>query len=204
MTDLTQTRKLREFIYRPESRGDYNIVWGGIANRHRPEAMLGKRLTQMTIREVLAWQDSIDRIYMSEAAGVGQIMEDTLRGLYPAAGLTLDDLFSEENQDRLVQALLERRGLSRYIRGEISDTQFANKLAREWASLPVVTGAQAGRSYYAGDSLNKAHVAVKPFLEAVKSVKAVPIAPIPAAPPSGIVSFFRALWAAITRKGTST
>ena len=98
-------KPLLDFIAKPESGGDYNIVYGGIHARHRPR----KRLVTMTIGEVLDWQDSIDPIYMSEAAGRYQIMEDTLRGLYSSAGLTLRDLFNERNQDILATQLLKRR-----------------------------------------------------------------------------------------------
>jgi hypothetical protein len=101
-------------------------------------------------------------------------MEDTLRGLYLSAGLSTQDLFNETNQDKLADALLVRRGLNRYLNGEISVHLFANKLAREWASLPVVTGAQRGRSYYAGDGLNKAHASVDGILAAIDAITEAP------------------------------
>lgn len=161
------TKTLLDFIGKPESGGNYNIVWGGIKAKDRPP----KRLVTMRIGEVLDWQDSIDARYQSEAAGKYQIMEDTLRPLYKEAGLTLNDLFNEPNQDRLAEALLIRRGLKKYLTGIWSTEQFANELAKEWASLPVVSGPKKGRSYYAGDGLNKSHVSVVDFLRAVESVK---------------------------------
>jgi len=160
---------LLEFIAKPESGGDYNIVWGGIKAADRPK----RPLVTMTIGEVLAWQDSIDARYQSEAAGKYQIMEDTLRGLYAESGMQLSDLFDRNGQDKLATALLVRRGLNSYLDGSISAETFANNLAKEWASLPVVTGAKKGRSYYAGDGLNKAHVGVDEFLDAVRAVRAV-------------------------------
>lgn len=163
-------QELLAFIRKPESGGDYNIVYGGIRREDRPR----RPLTLMTIGDVLAWQDSIDARYPSEAAGAYQIMEDTLRGLYAEAGLTLNDRFSEENQDRLAVQLLKRRGLTRYQRGEITTEDFANSLAKEWASLPVVSGPKKGRSYYAGDGLNKSHVSVDDFLRAVASARPRP------------------------------
>lgn len=158
---------LLDFIAKPESGGDYNIVWGGIKRAHRPK----KKLVEMTVREVLAWQDSIDPFYMSEAAGKYQIMEDTLRGLYAEAGVGLDELFNPANQDKLAAQLLRRRGLKKYLAGQISDEAFANNLAHEWASLPMVTGPKKGRSVYSGDGLNKSHVSVAAFLAAVRGVK---------------------------------
>jgi len=166
---------LLDFIKQPESGGDYNIVWGGIKAKDRPN----KSLTKMTIKEVLDWQDSIDKKYNSEAAGAYQIMEDTLRPLPPAAGLLVSDLFNEANQDALATVLLKRRGLDRYLAGGLSAEEFANNLAREWASLPVVTGEKKGRSFYAGDGLNKSHVSVDAFLKAVRDVKVSPSLPTP-------------------------
>lgn len=158
---------LLDFIAQPESRGDWNAVWGGIKSADRPK----RQLVSMSIGEVLAWQDSIDHKYMSEAAGRYQIMEDTLRGLYAEAGLTTGTLFDQAGQNALAMQLLKRRGLVKYQRGELTAEEFANNLAKEWASLPVVTGPRKGRSYYAGDGLNKSHVTVDDFLAAVRSIK---------------------------------
>lgn len=172
-------RPLLDFIAQFESRGNYNIVWGGIKTQHKPP----RPLTSMTIGQVLAWQDSIDPLYMSEAAGKYQIMEDTLRGLYREAGMTTADLYDEAGQDRLGTALLLRRGYGQYLSGDISAEKFANSLAKEWASLPVVTGPKRGRSYYGGDGLNKSHVSVSKFMAAVKRAgKAAPIPDAPKAP----------------------
>ena len=164
---VTNFKPLLDFIAKYESGGDYNIVWGGIRRDNRPP----RPLITMTIGEVLDWQDSIDPFYMSEAAGRYQIMEDTLRGLYREADLTLSDKYSADNQDRLAVALLRRRGLDAYMSGQITTNKFSNSLAKEWASLPVVTGPKKGRSYYAGDGLNKAHAPVDGFLSAVSSIR---------------------------------
>lgn len=178
---------LLNFIARFESGGDYNIVYGGIKKADRPK----KPLVQMTVNEVLAWQDSIDKLYMSEAAGKYQIMEDTLRKLAPEAKISGAALFDQKTQDTLARQLLRRRGLDSYLEGKITAEVFANNLAKEWASLPVVTGAKKGKSYYAGDGLNKSHVSVTEFLEAVRAVKVVPIVKQPEVRPA--VSFWAAL-----------
>lgn len=170
-------KQLLDFIAQHESRGDYNIVWGGIKKQHRPK----KPLVTMTIAEVLAWQDGIDPLYQSEAAGRYQIMEDTLRKLYVQAGMSDQDLFDEAGQDRLAVQLLKQRGLDKYLAGQITAETFANNLAKEWASLPCVSGPKKGRSYYDGDGLNKAGVDVAPFLSAVKAIKTAEIVTRPAA-----------------------
>lgn len=181
-------KPLLDFIAKPESGGDYNVVWGRIKPADRPK----RPLVSMTIAEVLAWQESIDAQYQSEAAGRYQIMEDTLRPLPAAAGLKMYDLFNEANQDALATVLLRRRGLDKFIAGQIGAEEFANSLAREWASLPVVTGPKAGRSFYAGDGLNKSHVSVEEFLAAVRAVK-----DIPAPTPTHALGFWASLFTAI-------
>lgn len=172
---------LLDFIARFESRGDYNIVWGGIKGYDRPK----QPLTTMTVGEVLAWQDSIDARYMSEASGRYQIMEDTLRGLYRQAGVPLTALYDKATQDRLAVALLRRRGLDDYLSGAMSLHKFALALAKEWASLPIPFDLERGgrkylkgQSYYAGDGLNKAHADLDEFLAVIQSVRGTP-APAP-------------------------
>ena len=171
---------LLDFIGNKESEG-YDDISGLISQSRYP----ARPITEMTIQEVLDWQESIDRFQLSEAVGRYQIMEDTLRGynndrstgpgnpLYTRAGLSAGALFSPENQDRMAIVLLEGRGLTRFLNGEISREQFANNLANEWASLPVVSGPNAGRSVYAGDRAGKrALTTVQEFLDAIDAVKA--------------------------------
>lgn len=160
---------LLAFIRRVESGGDYNIVWGGIRSADRP-----KSLTKMTVGEVLAWQDSIDAKYMSEAAGAYQIMEDTLRGLHQVAGVPLTATYDRDTQDKLAIALLKRRGLDKYLSGRMSATNFGNSLAKEWAGLPVVSGPKRGRSYYDGDGLNSTKASVEDFLAAIEAIHSEP------------------------------
>lgn len=168
---------LLDFIARFESRGDYNIVWGGIRAHDRPP----RPLTSLTVGQVLDWQDSIDRKYMSEAAGRYQIMEDTLRGMYRGAGVPLSAVFDKSTQDALATHLLKRRGLDDYLAGRMSLEAFALSLSKEWASLPVPYDIKRGdrtikrgQSYYAGDGLNAAHADVDEFLSAIQSVRGTP------------------------------
>ena len=200
-------KDLQDFIAKPESGGDFNIVWGGIKAKHHPP----KPLVKMTIGEVLDWQDSIDRLYMSEASGAWQIMEDTLRGVYEAAGLTRADLYNETNQRRLCTELMNRRGLQRYLRGEITGHKFGQSLSKEWASLPCIVKDRKGRpakgqSYYAGDGLNKSHVSIDDFMTAVGQARVPFEAPRtpeaihhadPSEAPQGIMAAIMAFIAAI-------
>lgn len=154
----------------------YQVVYGGIAAKDRP----AKALTSMTVAEVLAWQDSIDARYRSEAAGAPQVMEDTLRDLVNAGQIDPDAVFNETSQDYVAVLLMKRRGLNKFIAGKISAEDFADNLAREWASFPVVRDQQGakryvirGQSYYAGDGLNKAHADPDEFLNVVRRIRVI-------------------------------
>ncbi|MCL6706691.1 M15 family metallopeptidase [Pseudomonas sp. R2.Fl] len=107
-------------------------------------------LTSMTLDEVDALQTRMlahpNNSYNSSAVGEYQIVRKTLRSLRQELGLRGDELYDEDMQDRLAAALLERRGLSKWQAGEISDEQFLNNLAEEWASLPRADG----RGHYKG------------------------------------------------------
>jgi hypothetical protein len=188
---------LLELIKSAESKGavksqgvptEFDVVWGGISSRDRPQNKVGKFLTQMTVKEVLDWQDSIDPFYMSEASGAYQIMEDTLRELVTPNGKSslfrLDDLFDVFLQDALAELLLQRRGLSRWENNEITDEQFGNNIAKEWASFPVMIGPNRGRSYYAGDGLNKAHISPEQVLETLAECRVTEAQP-PVMPDTG-------------------
>lgn len=146
--------ELLSLIGSVEAPQGYDQVWGGISRSDYP----AKPITQMTVAQVLSWQDSIDHKYRSEAAGRYQVMEDTLRGLVRSGDVSSSALFDRSTQDRIAVILMERRGLRDYQSGRISLATFGNNLAKEWASLPVLTGSKRGASYYAGDGLNRAHV----------------------------------------------
>ncbi len=149
----------------------YDQVYGGIRSADQPP----KPLTSMTVNEVLAWQDSIDARYPSEAAGRYQVMEDTLRGLVRSGQVSGNARFDRNTQDNIAVTLMKRRGLDDYQTGRISADKFAQKLSQEWASLPAITVDKKGRSatgqsYYAGDGLNRSHVTIDTILSAVRSI----------------------------------
>lgn len=164
---------LLNVIGRAEAPRGYDQIWGGINLADYPP----KPLTQMTIGQVLDWQDSIDSRYNSEASGRYQFIEDTLRRIYRKAGLTRNDLFNAANQDRLAIVLINEKGLSRYRAGRMTPKQFGDKLARVWAGLPVHSTqrghkrtVQRGQSYYAGDSLNRATISPEAVEAAIRRI----------------------------------
>lgn len=151
----------------------YHVVSGLIAPTRRPP----KPLTEMTVGEVLAWQASIDKFQMSEAAGAFQVMEDTLRDLVKSGKVDRDMLFNKTGQRHVAKLLLERRGLNDFLAGQMTLQTFADQLAREWASFPVMSDQRGqrrwvkrGQSYYAGDGLNKAFADPDEVIEALNQV----------------------------------
>jgi len=189
---------LLEMIRAKESRNDYDaIVWLVPRHRYPPQ-----RVTTMTVGEVLDWQRSIDRFQNSEAVGAYQFMEDTLRGMVDMGVVSRSARFSKATQDKLAVHLLERRGLRSWLKGDITTQRFANNLAMEWASLPVVSrirGAHRvvnpGETYYAGDNYNKAGVSPETVLHVLGLVLKKP-------PPPNPLSWFWRVWDWIIRTFT--
>lgn len=131
----------------------YNQIWGGKAP-----------ITDMTVDEVLGFQDKMKAAgSASTAAGRYQFLKGTLTGLKKELGLTGEEKMTPELQDGLAIHLMRRRGLDRYVGGELSQDQFVNRLAQEWAGLPTT----AGQSYYAGDGLNKSNVPLESVMTVV-------------------------------------
>lgn len=138
---------IRELIAQAESKGDYNVLWGGkTAN-----------LTQMTISEVLGLQEQmIQSGAKSTAAGKYQFIRGTLSGL--VSKLRLDPQttkFDQSTQDALADASIRARGYDDYVSGKLTKEEFLRNLSKEWAGLPSDV---SGKSYHAGDGLNKANV----------------------------------------------
>lgn len=96
-------------------------------------------LTSMSLKDILDTQGEIlshpENDLNSSAVGKYQIVRKTLRGLIDTMGLSLDDKFTPELQDRMALQLLEGRGLSKWRSGELSDQDFLKGLGDEWQSF---------------------------------------------------------------------
>lgn len=144
-TGDAHTDRLLGFIANLEAPRGYNQMFG--------EKEPTTNLVGMTLDQVLSLQGERKASGVkSTAAGRYQFMRDTLRDLKSELGLSGTEQFNEQFQDRLAQALLERRGYTAWKEGRLSTEQFANNLAKEWAALPRV---DTGRSHYDGDGLNR-------------------------------------------------
>ncbi len=140
-------------------RSSYDVIYG------HNESKLTKKITSMTLDELIAAQPSFTKRFKSSASGGYQFMRNTLQDLKKELRLRGTQIFDTDLQDRLGFHLLIRRGYNDYIAGKISRTEFGRRLAQEWASFPVLAATKGahqqlkrGQSYYAGDALNKALV----------------------------------------------
>ena len=157
-------------------------------NQRFAEAKPKKVLAHMSFDEVRSYgraRVTVDK-KASSAIGGYQFITKTLDSLKISLGLTGREMFTETFQDDLAIALMIRRGLLKYLRDQITAVEFCNNLAKEWASLPVVSPIQgahrrvsSGQSYYAGDGLNAAHHKPAKVLEAVTAMKASMPDPLP-------------------------
>jgi muramidase (phage lysozyme) len=156
----------------------YEVIFG------HNEGKLTKKITAMTINELMGHQYGFTKNFGSSASGAFQFMRATLADLKTKCGLTGEEIFTPDLQDTLGYELLKRRGYQRWVDGLSSTDMFMVGLAREWASFPCpsrMRGAhrvcERGQSYYAGDGLNKALVGpdtVWLALEAARTARPTP------------------------------
>jgi muramidase (phage lysozyme) len=183
-------KMLLDFIGNIEAPKGYDTIYG---NNQR---YLKKPVTSMTVDEIIASSLAWSRAYGSSATGRYQFMNATLKDLKKELKLTGREVFTPEFQDRLGYHLLKRRGYEKYVGGNMTLNQFGLNLAKEWASLPVLTDTKGqkravkrGQSFYAGDGKN-ASLVTPQRVEAILNKKdLVPTLPedtpeVPRMPPS--------------------
>jgi len=118
-----------------------------------------RRLTSLTIGEVLIWQQKLrSRGTKSTAVGRYQIIYKTLRSMVNTGVLPKTALFNAANQDRLARALL--KPCLAYQKFN-SLAPFGNCLAGIWAAFPMHSGPLKGKSKYHAVAQNRALVSVK-------------------------------------------
>ncbi|RVK16204.1 hypothetical protein CN138_29905 [Sinorhizobium meliloti] len=151
---------IRETEVGRSDRASYDVIYG------HNQSKLPQPLTTMTYGEVVDAQKGWSKRFRSSAAGGYQFMRATLIDLAKqVTSISGKDVFTPDLQDQLAYKLLLRRGYAEFIVGKITLIEFAENLAKEWASFPVLAATKVsereirrGQSYYAGDGLNKALV----------------------------------------------
>ena len=141
---------LWDVVLRGEAKtfNDYNYYTSnGLVSRVNAKNTLpfsNKLLTEMTIGEVMGYQ-SLSRSGKGQlwATGQFQVIPTTLRGMYAKAGLNLDSMYNEKNQQKIADALIDAEGtLPKYLNGKIEDTDANLKkasldIATIWSSIGV-------------------------------------------------------------------
>ncbi len=132
-------------------------------------------LTEMTLEDVLRWQNRVRRAGApSTAAGGYQIIRPTLQRLVNRHGIAQGALFDRDMQDRLARLLVTECGPS----GTGSDhPAYGNCLAGIWAALPLTEGPERGRSAYHGINGNRALTDPETVLAVLAGVPIVHTAP---------------------------
>ncbi|PCJ99977.1 MAG: hypothetical protein COA45_03960 [Zetaproteobacteria bacterium] len=150
---------LLDLIARHESGGMYNRVYG--------RGVKTEPLTSMSINNVMSWQRQYTTIHKSRSSAAGryQIIRITLIDLTKSMRLSGKELFNEEMQDRMAMELLKRRGYRRFLLRTKTLKAMVRSLSQEWASFPKD---ESGKSYYAGDGLNKALVSYDEVIKVLK------------------------------------
>lgn len=183
----TSLKALLDVIRKHEAPKGYGQIYGGAKGVPKDTDV-----SKLTLDGVLVLQRRmLDAGSASTACGGYQFLRKTLLATISQMGLKGSELWNEALQDRMAVHLMEGRGLSKYMAGAISREAFANNLAKEWASLPVVTQTMGqkrivkpGETFYAGDGLNKAFHKPEVILKLVDALKGpqMPAQPIPDMP----------------------
>jgi len=173
----TSKTSLAKMIRGAEGSG-YGSVYSGHLKGFRRGA---EDITQMTISQLVQFQK--DYLAHQAAKGVPADKRSAAVGayqmLYPdrhvnKAGLKMSDKFTPENQDKLFEAYLEGRGMTREL-ARTDPKKFSELLSKAFAGVPVTSDMQGkfqpikrGQSFYRGDDINYATPGITP--ESVESV----------------------------------
>jgi len=152
---------LLDLIAAPESRGNYN-AWYGDAAQDRVD------LSSFTVDQVRDLQADLVQANGGSAIGRYQLLDDTLDGLVDRMGLSGNERFSPELQDRLALQLARDAGMDDWIAGRISDERFAENLSQVWAGLPRDG---SNESYYAGVQGNRARLDWNTVMASLRGIR---------------------------------
>ena len=169
-------RALLTQISNGEGTGDVAAKRRGLASGYEVTFGYGiyakqdKPLTQMTLQEVDNLQTRIlyhpENNFNASPVGRYQIVRKTLRELKVNLNLRDDMIFDENLQDRLAEVSLEKRGISKYLAGKISEREFHTEIANEWAS---VADPETGRPRKSGQHLGTTNAQISPLIRELRT-----------------------------------
>lgn len=156
--------QMLELIGKGESGGDYNRVFA-----HK--GLKRVDLTNMSLNEVMQWQRTETGRQASEgyapgqrssAAGKYQFMRATLAETAREMGLSGNEKFDAQMQDRMAMHLLKKRGYDAFLKGQISEGEMVNRVSGTWAAIKKTTGAGT----YDGDGINRGTISASTAIAA--------------------------------------
>lgn len=122
----------------------YDATYNNADGRNYPSGW--KPPTELSINE---WERLMPELVARNGGSVVgryQILDDKVPDLKRWMGLSGSEIGTPALQDRMARELLFRRGYDDFLAGRITAEQLQRNLAKEWSSLPDVTG----KSYYGG------------------------------------------------------
>lgn len=127
----------------PGNNGYDALNRGGSNNGHTAHGsgntFNGRKLTQMTVGEIMAAQDA----KQLHATGRYQIIGKTLRGLVNAGVVSQNEYYTPEVQDRLAIALIKRRA-NRFFSGQEPLDKAVYGMGSEWVGLQNIDQRKLG------------------------------------------------------------
>ena len=172
----TPTSQLKETIAARESGGDYNIVFKGTNqfNTTPPEVAVGKRLTEMTIAEVINYQQNVLLPETRGRIGKGNL-GTTAVGKYQFITPTLMKLASEAGYDfnttkftPAVQEKLADLDIEKIRKSSSNDEDFARRINKEWEGARVTAGNVKATTSNATSDLEKLKSQIDNDKDAIK------------------------------------
>ena len=139
---LGDLSSVKQLVLKAESGGDYNAYNLGKAGVTGPKL----DLTKMKIKEVMQLQKE-KKVF---AAGGFQIIPETMKGVVKGMGLTGEETFDVEMQDKMFQHLLLSKPATKklYETGDVSLVpQAEEEISGTWAGIK---SGKTGKSVYAG------------------------------------------------------
>jgi muramidase (phage lysozyme) len=158
------------YVYRPvlnligtsegtdKGRG-YNETLGYGAYTGGPVNLVGMTLDQIDKLQTKMLQHPKNKL-RSSALGRYQIIRTTLRAIREQLGLTGNEMYDAEMQDRLGCYLLGQRGIDKWLAGRLSLDTLIRNLAQEWASIPKPDGKGHYADQRAGVSVSQVKAAL--------------------------------------------
>jgi hypothetical protein len=117
---------------------DVPFAYGQYLQPSKPiSQMTFKELDDFQKKQINATKGTFDNTNRgTSAVGRYQFIRGTLQGLKDRLGYKDTDIFSQEVQDRLFDALMEEQGLQDLSSGLITPEEFQTKLSSQFASIP--------------------------------------------------------------------